>query len=641
MAICYTELTGKETPGEKTVYNTLQSRLDDDYMMWHNVIIPGLNREIDFIILNPSYGIWVIEVKDWLIDQIQSVEVQKIKLKKRFGTKSVQNPIYQARNCWIHLKEKLGKIDVLTHQDGEHQGNLLMPINYLVIFTNITAPELIEKELEETFFSDITITRNMIESQVDDSEWQSQFNNKRTIRFVVNNGLNIEQINSIKRAIGTIDVDVRDASATEPVGTLDYMQQRLIKWRIDGQAVIEGPAGSGKSIVLIKRALYIKQKHPDWDIGIICFNAVMANYLRILFRHEDIEGNSFDIYDVFDWCSTNLPEIKSFYGQSENPTEALHRALYDNNVRKKYDAILIDEGQDTNGTYLTLYRKMLKSEESSFTIFYDLKQTLYTEKNIIDLMKKNGFDVPKERRLVKQQRSVIIATAITYFEKYNNPDESVEEIFKNVLSILNEMFSDPLGVLVRGVTSGFKSLLQLFSDSKNDLKKQLNKAVKMEKFESIDQMVQVYVEEIKSNIKNSEMSYGDFLFLYPSRKISVSDSEELIAPVIQEQLDSEDIPYELIDSYYEDGERFDNRRTADLQDNVVRVMTIHASKGFDANNTFICGFDAIDSRKKDHPAELGYVALTRAKKKCYIGYFQESISTAHLIDTVNYMKDVN
>ena len=26
------------------------------------------------------------------------------------------------------------KIDAMVHQDGEHQGNLLIPINYVVIF---------------------------------------------------------------------------------------------------------------------------------------------------------------------------------------------------------------------------------------------------------------------------------------------------------------------------------------------------------------------------------------------------------------------------------------------------------------------------------------------------------------------------
>ena len=103
-------------------------------------------------------------------------------------------------------------------------------------------------------------------------------------------------------------------------------------------------------------------------------------------------------------------------------------------------------------------------------------------------------------------------------------------------------------------------------------------------------------------------------------------------------MEDNDIPFERVDAYYEDGARIDNRRTANLRENVVKLMTSHASKGFDANHTFICGFDAIDLMQKDHPAELGYVALTRAKKVCNIGYLTESESTRHLKDVVDYLK---
>ena len=76
------------------------------------------------------------------------------------------------------------------------------------------------------------------------------------------------------------------------------MQQRLTKWQINGQTVIEGPAGSGKSIVLLKRALYIKKQNPDWKIGIICYNTIMANYLKLLFQFEEMNEDDFDVYDV-------------------------------------------------------------------------------------------------------------------------------------------------------------------------------------------------------------------------------------------------------------------------------------------------------------------------------------------------------
>jgi hypothetical protein len=633
VAIAYTELTNKETPGEKTVYNILKSRLDDDYMMWHNHIISPINREIDFIVLNPFYGIWVIEVKDWAIDQIVSTEGQNIELKK--GTKTVltKNPIYQSRDAWVAIKDKIGKISILNHKDGPHMGKPLLPINSLVIFTNILQSDLKEKGLSGIFHDFVTVTRDLIESHVDDQEWQEAFNYKRSIRFIINNGLNIEQINEIKSVIG--NVTVKDSSTEESVGTLDFTQERLVKWKTKGQAVIEGPAGSGKSIVLIKRAIHIKEKNPDWDICVICFNAVMGNYLRILFSDEGIESE-IDVYDVYQWChQVGLPGIKNYYSQTkEGPEDALRMALSDG-VRKEYDAILVDEGQDTTNIYLSLYRKMLKDDNSSFTIFYDLKQTLYTEKNIIQLLKNNGFEVPKQRRLVKQQRSVLIATAITYFEKYNNPNVSLEEIYKNVSILLEDMFSDPIGVLARGVKGSYQAVKNLFSNRKNNIMVELKKSIELKQFDSIVDMITSYCEIINNEINDEKFNYGDFLLIYPSRKIvdiGNNESGEIIS-LIENAMEENDIPFELIDRL-----PHDNRRNSDLREDVVRGMTMHASKGFDSKITFICGFDGIDLRKKDHPAELGYVALTRAKEKCYVGYQQLTESVDHLKKTIEYIE---
>ena len=253
-------------------------------------------------------------------------------------------------------------------------------------------------------------------------------------------------------------------------------------------------------------------------------------------------------------------------------------------------------------------------------------------------MKKNGFEVPKERRLIKQQRSVIIALAITYFEKYNSPEDSVEEIFNNVLNLLNEMFSDPIGIMVRGVSGGLNTLKEIFTRNKETLKEKIEKSITLDEFDDLEDMIADYVSTILEKVINKEAEYGDFLFIYPSRKFPINGKDRFVPYNIEEYLEANEIPYERVDTYSKDGTRIDNRRTADLKENVVRLMTTHASKGFDANHTFICGFDAIDLTQKDHPAELGYVALTRAKKSCNIGYFTESESTKHLKDVVDYLK---
>ena len=77
MAKMYTQLNGSETDGEKLLYNKFKNSLEDSFLVWHNIVLPGKGRELDFIILHPTYGLWVVEVKDWVLSQITDVEQKK------------------------------------------------------------------------------------------------------------------------------------------------------------------------------------------------------------------------------------------------------------------------------------------------------------------------------------------------------------------------------------------------------------------------------------------------------------------------------------------------------------------------------------------------------------------------------------
>ena len=62
-----------------------------------------------------------------------------------------------------------------------------------------------------------------------------------------------------------------------------------------------------------------------------------------------------------------------------------------------------------------------------------------------------------------------------------------------------------------------------------------------------------------------------------------------------------------------------------LENNKVKLMTIHSSKGLEFNYIFIVGFEngSYPSRKNDDIEEerrVLYVGITRSKKNCFISY---------------------
>lgn len=69
-----------------------------------------------------------------------------------------------------------------------------------------------------------------------------------------------------------------------------------------------------------------------------------------------------------------------------------------------------------------------------------------------------------------------------------------------------------------------------------------------------------------------------------------------------------------------------------LYNDNVKVMTVHAAKGFESKEVFVVGFDNIDQLKR--PENAGYVALTRAKDVCNVIYTARTKSVKILEDVV-------
>lgn len=289
MATMYRPKSGQETDGEKLLYDKFKSMLPDDYLVWHNQIPPQKDREIDFLVLHPTFGLWVIEVKDWVVDQLIEVDTDTVVLEKRgiFGlgrqTKE-RNPLRQARENRIALKEAFQKHKVLTHADGPHLGKLLVPLNSFAVMTNISRDDLNRAELSEIMAANRVWTKDFVTDEyASDGDWEKKLLDTRETKFQCR--LDLGQINAIKRCIGVAVVvapGFNKNASSEGVGTLDEHQSQLVEQSIDQQVTIEGPAGSGKSIVLLKRALhihneYVRQRLQDLPFAFkdfpFCLNA--------------------------------------------------------------------------------------------------------------------------------------------------------------------------------------------------------------------------------------------------------------------------------------------------------------------------------------------------------------------------------
>ena len=95
--------------GEKRFARRIEQLLEDDYLCWFEMPVGKRQRYTDFIILHPLRGILLLEVKDWKIDTIKSINRKTATINTNSGQKTVTNPLEQARQCTFQLINELVK----------------------------------------------------------------------------------------------------------------------------------------------------------------------------------------------------------------------------------------------------------------------------------------------------------------------------------------------------------------------------------------------------------------------------------------------------------------------------------------------------------------------------------------------------
>src|SRR6187402_2746063 len=86
-----------DSRGELRLAERLKDFLEDNTCIWHNLPMGPRGRHPDFVIVHPSKGLLVLEVKDWRLDTIASANKSNVELVTTRGLVNETNPFEQAR----------------------------------------------------------------------------------------------------------------------------------------------------------------------------------------------------------------------------------------------------------------------------------------------------------------------------------------------------------------------------------------------------------------------------------------------------------------------------------------------------------------------------------------------------------------
>ena len=366
-----------DTPGERRLAERLQKKLEDDYLVWCNVPVGAKAVYPDFIVLHPSRGVLVLEVKDWRVETVLAMDSTQAQLHTGAGIKKVPNPLTQARHYLLQVTGLLEKDRALQQgANTPYAGKLCMPYGW----GEVMDPQRV-------------ICSDEMTESVDAEQFQQRLWDMFTQVFPCR--LTLPQIDRVR---GHLFPELRITHAPGQFGlfgpgddllpdlmrVMDLQQEQLARSLGEGHRVIHGVAGSGKTMILAYRSLHIAQA-VDKPVLVLCFNRSLAGRLRQLIAERG--GQQRVVVQHFHgWCGEMLTAYqvrKPTPGQGAEAynaalVQALMGAVEAGHVpRAQYAAILIDEGHDFEPDWFALVVQMLDPQHNRLLVLYDDAQSIY------------------------------------------------------------------------------------------------------------------------------------------------------------------------------------------------------------------------------------------------------------------------
>ena len=139
------------TPGERTVFRFLReaARPDSDFIGWYEPAIGEQGREPDFVLFGNQHGLLVLEVKDWLIDQIEEADSHHFKIWIGGHEENKTNPDRQARGYVYELMNVLKEIPEFQSGPGGPSGAIKNSDWTNGGFSNISRKDYLEQGLDQ------------------------------------------------------------------------------------------------------------------------------------------------------------------------------------------------------------------------------------------------------------------------------------------------------------------------------------------------------------------------------------------------------------------------------------------------------------------------------------------------------------
>ena len=383
------------TAGERRLAERLEHKLDADYLLWYDVPVGPKHSHPDFVVMHPSRGILVLEVKDWKLSTIVRADLEVWEILDHGTPKSVANPLLQARNYAHQVVNALERDPQLVQPAGKHKGKLAFPWSYGVVLPNITRQQFNTAGLRHAIEPSRVVCQDEMFETVDAEDLQSRL--WGMFPYLMGGLMSLPQLDRVRwimfpevRVIsqaGLFDDANEEADLPDIMRVMDLQQEQLARSLGDGHRVIHGVAGSGKTMILGYRAEFLARAHTPASkpILILCYNEPLAVKLASVMDAKGL-GGIVHVRHFHKWCYAQLVAFGQSLPPNNLPVDAkmidmVQRVI--NGVDRQqipsgqYQAVMIDEGHDFAAPWLRLITQMVDPATNSLLVLYDDAQSIY------------------------------------------------------------------------------------------------------------------------------------------------------------------------------------------------------------------------------------------------------------------------
>lgn len=426
------QLSGLPSQAEATVYRCLRDDLDDRFVVIHgkSFVAPrkdGGHRdgEADFVIFSAKHGLLIVEVKGGGVTYDPATGWRSVD--RKGGTHEIKDPVAQAKS------QKYAILDQLQSHRLWMGLRRRIPFGHAVLLPDIDSIDKLE--LPECP-NDIVGGKSVLRDIAGWLHHVYQYWGGENCSPLGDDGLRVvEQILCHPIEVRPLLRDILDADNALRIRLTTEQASVLRTLGRHRRAGIVGAAGTGKTILAVEKARMLADTGAN--VLLLCYNKALGVTLNRQFapsgrvlactfhqfcqhccRRCVEEGRS----DPLDRARAEVPNDDYF--DIQLPLAAFY-AIEELGDALRFDAVVIDEGQDFGEEYwLPVEMALRSSEESWLYVFYDENQRLYSRVSSFPIPESGTFPLTKNCRNSKPVHDL----AYKYYEGEPADDSGIDGV---------------------------------------------------------------------------------------------------------------------------------------------------------------------------------------------------------------------